>query len=331
MARSPGGRRQGSSDGLKAASEPLNAARTAACRGGISWRGRVRLVATLSNTAMVLYIYVAHLLELEWEHFGRWRVLGDGESQRLWDYVRAFDLEVAFEHLRLLTFSDAMLQNLHVYLIVGTPVAIVLFVLERDRVRWLQALAEARLPVEEAGRASWWLRVYLQAVSLMLILTLAIAPFHLGLPRAHYLAAGSALCLGMVSVCAYLTALRILDALMAQDGEQDGELVAWTWRTRHCVRPALMLVVVIHALAFIAAVVKAESLGDDRSALAFGILETLVVLGYQLYQGVFVVDDMMVGREALEAPSVPKLKEFDRIVKEKVVDEPVVDSSLMGS
>jgi len=322
--------RSSSIAGLEAASKPLNAAKLVASGGGLSWRGRARLLATLSNSAMVLYIYIAHLIELEWEQFGRSNaVLDAGKSHRLWDYIRA-DLDAAFEHLRLLTFSDAMLRHLHVYLVVGTPVALVLFVLERDRIRWLQALAEARLPPQEAARASWWLRLYLQVVSVMLVLILAIAPFHLGLPRMHYLIAGSALCLGLVSVCAYLNALHILDALLAQDSEQNGELAAWTWRVRHCVRPALKFIVVIHVLAGISAVVKAESLGDDRSALAFGIMETLVVLGYQLYQGVFIVDDMMVGREVLDAAKVLRLKEVDSTTKEAAA-QPMVHNSLMGS
>eukprot|EP00411_Alexandrium_monilatum_P017809 CAMPEP_0175254512 /NCGR_PEP_ID=MMETSP0093-20121207/37229_1 /TAXON_ID=311494 /ORGANISM="Alexandrium monilatum, Strain CCMP3105" /LENGTH=323 /DNA_ID=CAMNT_0016548835 /DNA_START=38 /DNA_END=1009 /DNA_ORIENTATION=- len=323
MALSPQ-RRKDASAGFKAKLEPLVAERNR----GLSWRGRVRLMATLGNSAMVLYIYVAHLLELEWERFGRMRVLGAGESQRLWDYLRTWELEPAFEHLRLLTFSEAMLQNLHVYMIVGTPVAVTLFVLERDRVRWLQDLAEARLPPDEAGCASWWLRSYLNAVSLLLALILAIGPFHLGLPRAHYLITAMALSLGVVSICFYLTALHAFEDLL--DSEQGGEFAAWTFRVRCWVRPALKLVIILHILAGAAAVLKAESLHDDLSALIFGILETMVVLGYQLYQGVFVVDDIMVGR-VVPASRVTPEHRGQEALQEKKAAESLHHDTLMGS
>lgn len=297
----------------------------------MSWRGPARLAATLSNTAMVLYIYVAHLLELEWERFGNLRGLAPGESPRLWDYLRIQELDTAFEHLRLLTFSDAMLRYLDVYLIVGTPVAVMLYVLERDRIQWLEALAQARLPAREAGRASWWLHFYRRVVSVMLLLILAIAPFHLGLPRLHYSVTACALSAGMLSIYAYLTALQILDV---ESCEGEDELAIWTRRARCWVRPALKLVISLHVLAFAAAVLKAESLGDDRSALAFGILETLVVLGYQLYQGVFIVDDMMVGRP-VPAVSAPMKSEVKKVgdVKDKAIFQPehLLQERLMGS
>jgi len=281
---------------------------------------------------MVLYIYIAHLMELEWERFGRFRVLGAGESQRLWDYLRTWELDVAFEHLRLLTFSDAMLQNLHVYLLVGTPVAATIFVLERDRVRWLQALADARLPGEQARRASWWLKLYLRMVSMLLVMILSIAPFHLGMPRAHYICTACALFFGSTSIFTYLTALGHLDSVLAAtSGEEDGDLVAWTRRVRRWVRPALKLVFCLHFVAAAAGALKAESLGDDRSALAFGILETLLVLGYQLFQGVFVVDDMVVGRAVFSSATAHTKGELVAPAKEERPLEETVRERLLGS
>lgn len=258
-------------------------------RKRLPWRGMLRLAATFANTSMVLYVYAAHLMGVEWGQFGRLKI-SKGEVQSLREYLRLWDLDPAFEHLRLFTFSEAMLENLKVYVAVGTPVAVVIFALERDRIRWLQGLLLESLPQGQAGRAKRWLELYLWALGLTLLFILSIGPFHLELPRAHYLCTACALTCGSASMGLYLGAPVDLSAVAAAAGEDIG---AWTLRQRW-VRPVLKLVLGLHVVALMAGAWKAHNLQDDCAALLFGVLETALILGYQLFQGVFVVDDVMV-------------------------------------
>lgn len=64
------------------------------------------------------------------------------------------------------------------------------------------------------------------------------------------------------------------------------------------VRPCVKVVLVVHLMAVVAGAWKAENLGNDTKALLFGIVETAVVLGYQVFMGAMVVDDLMMGRRA---------------------------------
>jgi hypothetical protein len=210
------------------------------------------------------------------------------------DYLRVSDLDGAFDQLRVFTFSEAMLHRIAVYLFVGTPVAITLVALEYSRVRWLQGLMNQRLGTSRAARSVWWLEQYLRTVMVMLTLILMIGPCHLELPVAHYLCAGAALFCGATGMCLYLIATADLGSLIRR-GTEDQQLLAWTDRVQNCVRPVLKAILLLHVLALLAGAWKSESLGDDGSALLFGVLETSLILGYQLFQAVFVVDDVMVG------------------------------------
>mmetsp|Transcript_20246 Transcript_20246/g.51352 ORF Transcript_20246/g.51352 Transcript_20246/m.51352 type:complete len:352 (+) Transcript_20246:92-1147(+) len=276
------------------------------------WRARARLVATMGNSAIMLYIYGVHLLGFEWEQFGRFRTLAEGQSKSVRDYLWAWELDPAFEHLRHFTFSEAMLENLNLYLVVGTPVAVVLVVLERDRIRWLQHMLTGALPdAEKARRAKRCLDLYFWTLSTMMMFILLIGPFHLGWPRAHYCCAFSAITCGCISICLYLAATVDLSTVVANGDE---EVAAWASGVVQWVRPVLKFVLSLHVLALGSAVWKAESLGDDRSALLFGILETTLVLGYQLFAGIFVVDDVLVARRlkmaaaAAEAQAEPTVQ-----------------------
>jgi len=227
-----------------------------------------------------------------------------------------------------------MLQHIAVYLVVGTPVAITLLALERSRVRWLQGLMARRLGASGAARSVWWLEWYLRTVTVMLVLILMIGPCHLELPFAHYLCAGSALFCGALGMSLYLVATSDLEALA--DAE-DQQLLAWTGRQRRCVRPVLKAVLLLHVLAGAAGAWKSESLGDDGSALLFGVLETSLILGYQLFQAVFVVDDMMVdwSPRPLSAPgaqhSAGKRASPRRSPIVKAYDDSGVCDKLLGS
>mmetsp|Transcript_87514 Transcript_87514/g.220193 ORF Transcript_87514/g.220193 Transcript_87514/m.220193 type:complete len:326 (+) Transcript_87514:89-1066(+) len=279
-------------------------AQGSAVGGQPSWRARARLAAAIGNSAMVCYVYAAHLLGVEWGRFGA-RALDEGAIRSVRDYLWHWDLDPVFEQLRLFTFSQAMLDNLSLYMIVGTPVSVVYFTLERDRIRWLQALLRQTLPDVQTRHANWWLDRYLVVFATLLVCILLLGPLHLELPCAHYCCAFCAIFLGFLSISIYLAAPIDLVAL-----EQSGnaEAAAWASRARRVVRPALKFVLALHALALGAAVWKAESLGDDRSALLFGVLETALVLGYQLFAGVFVVDDAMVVEAGKQ-----KLKQVDAI------------------
>lgn len=276
------------------------------------WRVCARLAATLANSGMVLYIYAAHLLGVEWGSFGRGVRGGasgsslflEAQHESLLDYVWGGELDPAFDKLRDFTFSEAMLQNINTYMLVGTPVAAVFFFLEHDRIRWLQALVAERMPRGEAERATWWLEFYLRCVVAAYFFVLALAPCHLEMPRVHYFCAAGALSFGITSVSVYLYAPVDYTRLGQTQGETS--LAAWTSRVQRWVRPALKLVIGLHFAAGAAAIWKARRLGDDHAALLFGVLETAVVLSYQLWQGVFVVDDAMVHRKPTAALAAPR-------------------------
>lgn len=254
---------------------------------------------------MVLYVYLTHLAGLEWQDFGRYRAIELGQSRSIRDYLT--ELDPAFEHLRMFTFSEAILENLRVYLIIGSPVAIVILTCERNRVRWLQSLCAESLPSQQAQQAKKWLECYLRLTGVMFMLILLIAPFHLDMPRAHYTVAAGAISSGFGSICMYLAATRDLAAVTSSN---NAELVAWVAAQRW-VRPVLAFVLALHGVAGVTAVWKAETVGDDWPALAFGIFETLLVLGYQLFQGVFVLDDIMQLRGA--AGTAPQSGAHDKL------------------
>jgi len=257
----------------------------------------LRLAASVANFAMCFYIYAAYLVQNERESLGRMSIL-DGSPhttgvahQKLATYLSAGDYDGAFESLKSFTFSLAMLDRLSLFFFVGAPVSVVFFALERDRVRWLQAAVMERLPVEQAKIAARYLEVYLWCLVIMFVFILLLVPFHLDRPRAHYPVAGVALGLGFSSICLYLAAPIDFERLTGGDDA----LMLWASRQRSCVRPVLKLQALLHVFTLASAVLKGEQLGDDRAALLFGVFETLTILGYQVMQGVFVLDDVVVG------------------------------------
>eukprot|EP00419_Tripos_fusus_P033169 CAMPEP_0172762616 /NCGR_PEP_ID=MMETSP1074-20121228/173834_1 /TAXON_ID=2916 /ORGANISM="Ceratium fusus, Strain PA161109" /LENGTH=283 /DNA_ID=CAMNT_0013597041 /DNA_START=55 /DNA_END=906 /DNA_ORIENTATION=- len=253
---------------------------------------------------MVLYIYGTYLLQYEWASFS---VHEKAFTHRLVDYVWRWELDIVFEHLKAFTFSEAMLHNLDLYLAVGAPVAVLYFWLERNRIRWLQGFVQqGNLPVEKARLLTWGLELYLWMVFADYIFILLLVPFHLGLPRAHYVCAGCAFTLGIVSLSAYLWVSAELVAM----AKVSGDVVRNTWalRAQNRVRPALKLFVLLHFITCGAAYWKVENLGSDGKALLFGVLETLVILSYQGAHVVFALDDVTVGSgEGLHADKLAKL------------------------
>jgi len=277
--------------------------------------GRIRLVGALANALMTVYIYAEYLRRIHWRSFGRLIALEEATSQRLVDYLYMWDLDASFEHLRSFTFSEAMFHNLEIFTLVGTPVAFIYFNAERRRVRWLQAfVADSKLDCEQAHFMSQVLELYYWLVSIAFVFVLLLAPFHLGNPRGHYLFAGGAFSFGFGSICTYLWVSKDFSAIAEATG--DASKVAWASRVDRWVRPTLKTVAWLHVVAFVAALLKAEDLADDRKALLFGVLETLTVLGYQAFVAVFAVDDEAMRQcttvddsKLVAAPQAPLLNE----------------------
>jgi hypothetical protein len=247
----------------------------------------LRLAAVFANSMMVVYIYGTYLLQYEWESF---HAREKAVTQRFVDYVWVWELDTAFQHLRAFTFSEAMFHNLDLYLAVGAPVAVLYFGLERNRIRWLQGLVQqSNLPLEKARLLMRGLELYLWAVFCDYIFILLLVPFHLGLPRAHYMCAGCAFTLGFLSLSAYLWVSAELVSMAKASG--DAVRNTWAWYAQNRVRPALKFFVLLHFITCGAAYWKAENLGSDGKALLFGVLETLVILSYQGVHAVFAMDD----------------------------------------
>eukprot|EP00933_Yihiella_yeosuensis_P027336 TRINITY_DN21209_c0_g1_i1.p1 TRINITY_DN21209_c0_g1~~TRINITY_DN21209_c0_g1_i1.p1 ORF type:complete len:357 (-),score=65.68 TRINITY_DN21209_c0_g1_i1:167-1237(-) len=271
------------------------------------WRAATRVAAAFVNTAMCLYVYAVHLLQIDWRRFGHLRTLEEGQSPNVFDYFVSGDLETAFDMLRIFTFSDAILQNLDLYMMVGTPVAIALFTLEKDRVRWLQSLFREALPEETAAEVVQQLQIYFYCISVTLVLILLIGPLHLDRPIPHYLCAGAAMSAGCTSITLYLTIPTDLPASGGEGKRSDAwrELMAWSKHTKNTVRPILKIALFCHVAVVVVGGLKASSLGDDYRALAFGIVETAVVIAYQAFQMAFVYEDFLIDAKATKPTATP--------------------------
>lgn len=254
---------------------------------------------------MVIYVYAAHLAGLEWQDFGRQRAVELGQSRSVRDYL--LEMDPAFEHLRMFTFSEAMLENLKLFLVIGAPVAAVVLTLERIRVRRLQSLCAESLPSQKAHQAQVLLERYFRLLSVMFLFILLLVPFHLEMPWAHYATAGSGIVCGFASIWLYLAATAELSMVTASSSS---DVVAWVAAQRS-VRPVLKFLLILHGIVLATVAWKAESLGDDWPALVFGVFETLLILGYQLFQGVFVWDDVMKMRGVVAAEQGPKTPRDD--------------------
>merc|ERR1712118_518658 len=100
-----------------------------------------------------------------------------------------------------------MLDNLPLFLLVGTLSSVAYFVLEVDRVRWLQGLISEHLPVHEAAHANKRLELYLRTLATGFFFILLLVPFHVDQPVMHYFVAGGALSFTVAAHCVYLTVI----------------------------------------------------------------------------------------------------------------------------
>ncbi|CAK0811101.1 unnamed protein product [Prorocentrum cordatum] len=256
----------------------------------LPWRGYARIAASVSNAAMIWYIYGFYLLSIDWGLFGQLQHLQHGESPRMTDYIWARNFDAAFKHLRLFSFSAAMLPSLDVYLFLGVPGSVVHLVLERDRVTWLQSFLKLRTPCCSAHRAARWLEMYYWSLVLGSLSFLMLARVHIDMSWPHYFCSASGLLFTTTALCLYLV-MPFQVALVGADGCSE-----WLAQAKRWVFPSLWLVLGLTAMCFASALWKCERLGDDRPSLVFGVLETITITGYQLVLGVFVVDDRMMAR-----------------------------------
>jgi hypothetical protein len=179
----------------------------------------------------------------------------------------------------------------------------------------------------------------------------SIGFFHLEMPRAHYFFTGCAISCGCGSMALYLLAVDC--GALVQPG--DPAFISWSLRVQRWVRPSVKAVLALHLVAVGVGAWKALSLTDDVRALAFGIVETTVIIGDQVFQGAMVVDDLMLDHElrspapagidkqrcsgptqisadawarvATKAPS----KRSSGVRQRKPVDSPRVRDTLLGS
>lgn len=213
------------------------------------------------------YIYLEYLLHLDWRDFGQPRT-----TRRLLDSLD--DMDTAFALLGKYTFSEAMLTKIPLYMLIGVPVAVVLLVLERDRVRWLQQRVTGTLPAEEAQRTVHRLEAYLRLVIAMLGCILALGPLHLELPWLHYPCALLAILCGFCALGVQLSLPVSASGLSPR------------------ARSTVGLIFAFHFAALAAGHWKASGLGDDVRALCFGVVETLLVLLYQLWMALYTTEEL---------------------------------------
>jgi len=90
---------------------------------------------------------------------------------------------------------------------------------------------------------------------------------------------------------------------VASRDDGDDDLAAWTAKTRRWVLPVMKSVLGLTAICVLSAAWKCERLGDDTRSLLFGVLETMVLIGYEFVLGSFIVDD-----NSVRKPVIPSTK-----------------------
>merc|ERR1719379_2715592 len=123
--------------------------------------------------------------------------------------------------------------------------------------------------------------------------------FHLELPCLHYMCAGLSFGAAFSSICIYVSApidfeflAKQADSTMKVQAQgQDAGFRTWTSQQHKYLWPVLRLALGLHFAALAAGMLKMQRLDDNRIALMFGIFETAVILGYQLFLASFAVDD----------------------------------------
>lgn len=213
------------------------------------------------------------------------------------------------------TFSHAMLrgQNLKVFGVVGTCVAVCFIAVERKRVHRLQILLSAHIQKISAASAQegnsdsafttdacyalWFLPVYFRLISGAFLGVLLLVPFHLERPRLHYGCTGCVVACMFIGVCVYTAmplgaaaeALSISAGKAADGAPLSSELLKWAQR-HHLVRQRVRFLIALHFI-LPATVAVHHFAWADATGRLFGACEVLTILSYQIFVAILVGDD----------------------------------------
>jgi len=277
-----------------------------------SWFGRCRLLACITNVVMILAMYAEYLHAADWPEIP---ARCDQRHQLPWvDFCDCY---------HRYTFSHAMLrgQNLTVFGVVGTIVAICFFGVEHQRVTRLQSLLQALLEdisaidgkgdtndtsIEGARYALRCLPVYSLLIRAAFVGVLLLVPFHLERPRLHYastaLAAGSM----FLGVCIYASiplgqAVGLSGGDIAIQQPIKDDLLMWAQR-HHLLRICAGCVIAMHFVLPATAAMHHFAWIDTTGRL-FGACEVLTILSYQVFVAFFAIDDFAIHDQATDKSS----------------------------
>jgi len=251
-------------------------------RYGYGW---LRLSACVANIVMIIAMYFEYLWAAEWRPTPS-ECTPTGRHSLGWlSYC---------DCMHRYTFSDAMLrgQNLELFGIVGTCVAITFIVVELNRTRRLRALLESRLATEYAAsaqRALSLLSVYTPLICAAFVGVLGLVPFHLERPLMHYTTTGAVvLCMmGGVCTCGFMP---LQSAAGAGTSEDQDELQIWAKRQQWLRGRVIGPMIAMHLLLPATAALH-HFVWHDLSGRLFGAVEVLTILSYQVFVAYLAKDD----------------------------------------
>lgn len=272
----------------------------------VSWTGRpgrrktIRVASCTSTAALLSYIYIDYLMIVDWAKFGL-HPMAPGTSRRLADYFLSGHFDEGLAHLKDFTFSAAMLLHGRLYTLTLALAAAVQLPLEHDRIRWLQQLFTRDMRPDDAMHVCKWLDVYLYGLGLGYLAFLTLGYFDIDTPLLHYFFSG----LGLLSTTSAMYAHSTVPCMPSVEAtprnNDDCELAKWTIRAKRITRPCLHLIMCLTVICIISAMWKCEKLGDDWRSLIFGLLETMVIVAYQLGVGISAADDSMVDSKVVKS------------------------------
>jgi len=244
---------------------------------------------------------IDYLAKTDWTQFGV-HELPEGQPRKLASYIWHGNLEAGFEHLKHFSLSSAMLPYSNLYTYGLLPGMLIQLHLERHRIKHLNELVREQMPRNQAARLTRCLDRYLTCLFVGFPAFLALGHFHIDRTWPHYLLAGIGLACS--SSAFYIYSFLPLDwSLLARWSGQDKLLKTWAIQVQSVEIPACKSVLVLTVLCMLSAAWKTAYLGDDLRSLAFGVLETLVIIAYQVVLGVFNIDEKMIEARSRRSPS----------------------------
>lgn len=165
--------------------------------------------------------------------------------------------------------------------------------LEWYRILHLRMLVREQMPCIQARYVSRWLDCYLKCLFVGLPAFLALGHFNIDRTLPHYLLAGTGLFCVTSALCIYVALPLDLPRLAHWNG-QEKLLKTWAFQVKRIEIPACKALIVLTILCMMSAAWKTNYLGDDLRSLAFGVLETVVIIGYQVVMALFAIDEQMI-------------------------------------